>query len=270
MRIFMKSDAMWRSEQVRELLGLPDPEQVDVVIFGAGLVSVHLPNGGGSLHFLLPPEKLRCVYKDDPANPGHHREVCSQWGVWGRATEPYDLCLEYFGLGPFFEACWLPSERPPAPVRALGRLAGWLSEAVCAVLDPLEHRWPTLERAPGSMGLSLLSCRLADHALELDPAPCGHPGCRWSWDQRCLFPDPGVSAGEVDSHGELELRLELGDAHGSVWLSRETWLAWGAAAGWDLLLPGSEAGSISTGTNPQPEACSSPEPSNDDPAGRQQ
>lgn len=233
MRLFLGSNAMWRSERAREASGLPDPEEVDVVLGGAGLVSVHLPGGGGSLHFLLPPGG-RTVHRDDAARPGHHRKVDFRWGVWGRCTEPYDLCLEYFGLGPFFEACWLPSERPPAPVRALGRLAGWLSEAIDGALTHLECRWPALERVRGSMGLTLLACRAADAALELDPAPCGHPSCRWSWSQRCLFPDPGISAGEVDHHGELELRLELGDSQGLVWLSRETWLAWGERAGWTL------------------------------------
>jgi hypothetical protein len=28
-----------------------------------------------------------------------------QW-KWGRSTEPYDLCAEYFGLGPFFLIVW--------------------------------------------------------------------------------------------------------------------------------------------------------------------
>ena len=26
--------------------------------------------------------------------------------IWGRATEPYDCCLEYFGLGPLMLVCW--------------------------------------------------------------------------------------------------------------------------------------------------------------------
>jgi hypothetical protein len=32
-------------------------------------------------------------------------EVDSYW-VWGRATEQYDHCGEYFGLGPLFLLCW--------------------------------------------------------------------------------------------------------------------------------------------------------------------
>ncbi len=34
-------------------------------------------------------------------------EVDCDW-IWGRATEQYDHCLEYFGLGPFMLVCWLP------------------------------------------------------------------------------------------------------------------------------------------------------------------
>lgn len=225
---------MWRSEREREQAGLPPPkEEVDVVLGGAGLVSVHLPYGRGSLHFLLPPRACS-VYKHDP-----FRTVDYRWGIWGRATEPYDMCLEYFGLGPFFEACWLPSERPPAPVRALGRVAGWISDAIDRGLDVLEPRWPSLTQTRSTLlgrvdaWLSVVSVgRLARVARELDPAPCGHPGCRWSWSQACLCPDPGIEAGEVDAHGELELRLSLGEAHGSVWVSQETWSAWGGAAGW--------------------------------------
>ena len=29
----------------------------------------------------------------------------SHW-IWGRQTEPYDLCLEYFGVGPLFLLVW--------------------------------------------------------------------------------------------------------------------------------------------------------------------
>lgn len=32
-------------------------------------------------------------------------EVDAYW-VWGRATEQYDHCAEYFGLGPLFLMCW--------------------------------------------------------------------------------------------------------------------------------------------------------------------
>lgn len=190
---------MWRSEREREKAGIPDPKEVDVVLGGAGLVSIHLPRGGGSLHFLLPPCE-QTVYKTDPERSGHLRKVDCRW-IWGRATEMYDMSLEYFGLGPLFEACWLPSERPPAPVRALGRVAGWISDAIDHGLDALEPRWPSLTKTgttlPGRVDawLSVVAVgRLAHAALELDPAPCGHPACRWSWSQACLFPDPEIEA----------------------------------------------------------------------------
>lgn len=47
------------------------------------------------------------VYKDefDVYKPGVEEQVSCDW-IWGRATESYDSCMEYFGLGPFFLVCW--------------------------------------------------------------------------------------------------------------------------------------------------------------------
>lgn len=49
------------------------------------------------------------------------------------------------------------------------------------------------------------------------------------------FPDPvqgvGFSAGELSS-GELELKLDVEGRLGSVYLSRDMWLALGERAGW--------------------------------------
>lgn len=47
------------------------------------------------------------VYK---VKNGREVEVDCDW-VWGRATEQYDHCLEYFGFGPLFLVCWPPSGR---------------------------------------------------------------------------------------------------------------------------------------------------------------
>lgn len=33
---------------------------------------------------------------------------CFHGWLWGRATEAYDMCLEYYGLGPVAMVCWLP------------------------------------------------------------------------------------------------------------------------------------------------------------------
>ena len=44
------------------------------------------------------------VYK---VKDGREVEVDCDW-VWGRATEQYDHCLEYFGLGPLALVCWMP------------------------------------------------------------------------------------------------------------------------------------------------------------------
>ena len=44
----------------------------------------------------------------------------------------------------------------------------------------------------------------------------------------------GISTGEVEpGSGELELRLNVGNRHGSVYVSREFWAAVGEKAGWD-------------------------------------
>lgn len=39
-----------------------------------------------------------------------HFAVKKRSWIWGRQTEPYDLCLEYFGCGPLFLIVWLPKE----------------------------------------------------------------------------------------------------------------------------------------------------------------
>lgn len=41
--------------------------------------------------------------------PGKREAQCldNAW-IWGRATEVYQHCLEYFGLGPFLLVCWPP------------------------------------------------------------------------------------------------------------------------------------------------------------------
>ena len=36
---------------------------------------------------------------------GYYYVDIKHW-MWGRYTEPYDLCLEYFGCGPLFMICW--------------------------------------------------------------------------------------------------------------------------------------------------------------------
>ena len=39
---------------------------------------------------------------------GSRKERDGDWWVWGRATECYECCLEYFGLGPILLVCWAP------------------------------------------------------------------------------------------------------------------------------------------------------------------
>lgn len=47
-----------------------------------------------------------CVYKHKSDGSLELEE--NDWYIWGRATEEYDFCLEYFGLGPLFLVCWPP------------------------------------------------------------------------------------------------------------------------------------------------------------------
>lgn len=109
---------------------------------GAGLLTFY--HDTMTLIVGVPPDD-RSVYKDDPRNPGHHRTVDCRW-IWGRATEPYDLCLEYFGLGPVAEACWPGGDDPPVPVRALGRACRLTADAIDRVLCWAEPLFPSLER----------------------------------------------------------------------------------------------------------------------------
>lgn len=55
-----------------------------------------------SIHFGVYPERDQEYYKMKG-----DREVVVQcdW-IWGHATEMYDHCVEYFGLGPFLLVCW--------------------------------------------------------------------------------------------------------------------------------------------------------------------
>ena len=57
-----------------------------------------------SIHFIVWPEEEQTVYK---FRKGKTIEVDCLW-IWGRATEQYDCCLEYFGLGPLMLVCWQP------------------------------------------------------------------------------------------------------------------------------------------------------------------
>ena len=67
------------------------------------LVSFHCDTF--SIHFGIYPERDE-VYKSTP--DGRMKVVEYERWLWGRGTELYDFCLEYFGLGPFLKVCWLP------------------------------------------------------------------------------------------------------------------------------------------------------------------
>lgn len=108
---------------------------------GAGLLTFY--HDTMTLVLGVPPEE-HSVYKDDPTRPEHHRTVDCRW-IWGRATEPYAMCLDYFGLGPVAEISWVGGDRPPAPVRALGRACRLAADAIDCTLDWAEPRFPVLE-----------------------------------------------------------------------------------------------------------------------------
>ena len=50
-----------------------------------------------------PPAKGGVCHPDCIAGSSTH---CFKGWIWGRATEAYDGCLEYFGLGPIAQLCW--------------------------------------------------------------------------------------------------------------------------------------------------------------------
>jgi hypothetical protein len=58
---------------------------------------VYLPSG--------PPQASGVCHPDCLKGTSTH---CFRGWIWGRATEAYDMCLEYFGLGPIVLVCWRP------------------------------------------------------------------------------------------------------------------------------------------------------------------
>lgn len=78
----------------------------------SALVSLHLNTV--SFHVGVYPDPTT-VYK---VKDGREVDVDCTW-IWGRATEPYDHCLEYFGGGPLFLVCFV---REWWPARAWWKL----------------------------------------------------------------------------------------------------------------------------------------------------
>jgi hypothetical protein len=82
--------------------------EVDIGPSRAGFISIfnkkwadRTYTGWAAMHFFVWPHK-DVVYKRKGKG---EIEVEGYW-VWGRATEQYDHCAEYFGLGPLFLMCW--------------------------------------------------------------------------------------------------------------------------------------------------------------------
>jgi hypothetical protein len=81
--------------------------EVDIGPSHAGFISVFnkkwdpKSSKWAAMHFIVWPH-MDTYYK---MKGKKEIEVDSYW-VWGRATEQYDHCGEYFGLGPLFLLCW--------------------------------------------------------------------------------------------------------------------------------------------------------------------
>lgn len=117
---------------------------------------------------------------------------CFDGWIWGGATEAYDMCLDYFGLGPALFACWPPDKAVPRPVRAVGWACKKACDLLCAVLDLVEDEVdvedlrPALKRAHAWLTVAAV-CRLANQARQLDPNDCGHPACEPR--RPCKYPE---------------------------------------------------------------------------------
>lgn len=155
---------------------------------GAGLITLY--HDTGTL-ILGVPASDRSVYKADLDRPGHEVTVDGRW-IWGRATEPYDHCLEYLGVGPLLEVCWPGGDYPPVPVRMLGKACAvaatvvddvltWAEPRLTGLLDPRS----TLGRINGWLSTRTVGA-LFRLACDLDGPPCDHPGCSGS--DRCFYP----------------------------------------------------------------------------------
>lgn len=76
------------------------------------LMDIQLNNGCALLSIYT---SIVCVHFGVKRSPtvvykkkgGREVGVECDW-IWGRATEQYDHCLEYFGLGPLLLLVWVP------------------------------------------------------------------------------------------------------------------------------------------------------------------
>lgn len=77
---------------------------MSITLFNGALISLYFK--GFSVRLCLLPEE-NSVYKYENDRLRDDVYVDCMW-IWGRAVEPYDHCLEYFGLGPLGLISWLP------------------------------------------------------------------------------------------------------------------------------------------------------------------
>lgn len=75
--------------------------KLNTTIALVSFLEMNATEGVTSFHFGVKPDR-QLVYK---YRNGQEIEVECNY-IWGRATEIYDHCLEYFGLGPLFLICW--------------------------------------------------------------------------------------------------------------------------------------------------------------------
>jgi hypothetical protein len=76
------------------------------VIFnnGCSLLSFHFKRS--SVHFGVKKGNQDVYFQKYSIIPKNEEEGCYFGWIWGRVTEKYDHCIEYFGLGPFLLICW--------------------------------------------------------------------------------------------------------------------------------------------------------------------
>ncbi len=169
---------------------------------GLGLVTLY--HDDWTLAFGLPKDDQDVYLPSGRPVDGCHEHCkagigthCYTGWIWGSATEAYDMCLDYFGLGPVLLACWQGGSEPPKPVRAVG----WACRKSNDLLDdglrwfeqhlPKEGAVGRVFKAVDSYLSVTVTRHLAQQAWFLDPNKCGHPGCLPR--QPCKFPEERAS-----------------------------------------------------------------------------
>ena len=153
-----------------------------------------------TLAFGVPREDQDVYLPSGPPTDGCHQHCesrctthCYHGWVWGGATEAYDCCLDYLGLGPVMLLCWRGGTEPPKAVRAVGWACRKAADVIDDALTFAEEKFCGGRVPGGALGrldawLSTTAVgRLTRQAQFLDPNECGHPACLPR--QPCKFPE---------------------------------------------------------------------------------